>query len=197
VLFRPADLRRIADGEVTLAFRRWERARVKPGSRLKTAVGVLEVTAVDVVDEVSDEDARAAGFSSPAEVHAVMRTRGAIHRVALHLAGPDPRIALRATPPDEALIARLDRMGPWTYEFLQLIADRPEVRAGDLAEQLGRERLDFKRDVRKLKELGLTVSLNPGYRLSPRGEAVLRDAAAQDRRTAAGEGGGSVSRGAE
>ena len=30
------------------------------------------------------------------------------------------------------------------------------MRAGDLAESFGRERLDFKRDVRKLKELGLT-----------------------------------------
>ena len=38
---------------------------------------------------------------------------------------------------------------------------------------LGRERLPFKRDVRKLKELGLTESLEVGYRLSPRGRAVL------------------------
>ena len=29
----------------------------------------------------------------------------------------------------------------------------------------------FKRDVRKLKELGLTESLPVGYRLSPRGRA--------------------------
>jgi hypothetical protein len=181
VLFRPADLRRIADGEVTLAFRRWERARVKPGSRLKTAVGVLEVTAVDVVEAISDEDARAAGFDTPEQVHAVMRPRGAIYRIALHLAGPDPRIALRRQPPDAALLARLDRMGPWTYEILRLIADNPEVRAGDLAERLGRERLDFKRDVRKLKELGLTESLNPGYRLSPRGEAVLSSPSARGR----------------
>ena len=32
----------------------------------------------------------------------------------------------------------------------------------------------FKRDVRKLKNLGLTISLEVGYRLSPRGEAYLR-----------------------
>ena len=43
--------------------------------------------------------------------------------------------------------------------MLRLIADRPGVRAGDLAEQLGRERLAFKADVRKLKALGLTESL--------------------------------------
>ena len=47
------------------------------------------------------------------------------------------------------------------------------MRAADLAPLLGRERLPFKRDVRKLKELGLTESLEVGYRLSPRGRAVL------------------------
>jgi hypothetical protein len=31
----------------------------------------------------------------------------------------------------------------------------------------------FKRNVRKLKELGLTESLDIGYRLSPRGRALL------------------------
>ena len=41
MLFRPVDLRRIADGEITLAFRRWERPRVNPGSRQRTPVGVL------------------------------------------------------------------------------------------------------------------------------------------------------------
>ena len=56
---------------------------------------------------------------------------------------------------------------------LQAIAARPEVRAGDLAEAAGRERLEFKRDVRKLKALGLTLSFPIGYRLSARGEAYL------------------------
>src|SRR5262245_60827402 len=141
---------------------------------MKTPIGVLEVTAVDVVEEISVDEARAAGFSAPDEIYAAMPPRGPIHRVALRLAGPDPRIALRMEPPDEELFARLDRMGEWTYEYLRLIGERPAVRAGDLAEQVGRERLDFKRDVRKLKELGLTESLNPGYRLSLRGESVLR-----------------------
>ncbi len=41
------------------------------------------------------------------------------------------------------------------------------------AGELGRERLPFKADVRKLKRLGLTESLDVGYRLSPRGRAYL------------------------
>jgi hypothetical protein len=48
------------------------------------------------------------------------------------------------------------------------------VRAPDLAARMGRETLPFKRDVRKLKELGLTESLEVGYRLSPRGRAYRR-----------------------
>jgi hypothetical protein len=57
---------------------------------------------------------------------------------------------------------------------LATIATHPARRAGDLAAMLGREREPFKLDVRKLKNLGLTLSLEVGYRLSPRGEAYLR-----------------------
>ena len=64
MLFRPADLSRIAAGEITLAFRRWQKPRVKVGSTLKTPVGVLEVTAVDVVESRSAAEAQAAGFST-------------------------------------------------------------------------------------------------------------------------------------
>jgi hypothetical protein len=173
VLFRPADLERIAAGEITLAFRRWRTPRVKPGSTQVTPIGVIEFTAVEVVEEISDDDARAAGFENAAAVHAALKPRGPIHQITLRLKGPDPRVALREQPPDAALYERLDRMGPWTYEYLQLIHDRPETRAADLAAGLGRETQDFKRDVRRLKELGLTHSLEVGYRLSTRGQLTL------------------------
>jgi hypothetical protein len=42
-----------------------------------------------------------------------------------------------------------------------------------LAEAMGWERQDFKLHVRRLKELGLTLSLDIGYQLSPRGESYL------------------------
>jgi hypothetical protein len=38
---------------------------------------------------------------------------------------------------------------------------------------VGRETAPFKLDVRKLKNLGLTISLVVGYELSPRGQAFL------------------------
>jgi hypothetical protein len=174
VLFRREQLEGIAAGTVTLAFRRWERARVRPGTRLRTAVGVIEIDSVSVVDGIGEEDARRAGFETAAEAMRPLRPHGALHRIELHLAGPDPRAALREQPPTEELFARLDRMGPWTYELLRAIGERPGVRAPDLAASFGRETHPFKVDVRKLKELGLTESLRIGYRLSPRGEAVLK-----------------------
>jgi hypothetical protein len=74
-------------------------------------------------------------------------------------------------------LARLDAAsthGPWTGATLDVIAAKPGVRAADLAAALGRERDPFKADVRKLKNLGLTLSLEVGYRLSARGAAYWR-----------------------
>jgi hypothetical protein len=181
---------------VDLAFRRWERARVLPGSRLRTAVGVLEVVAVEVVERsaLDEEEARRAGFDSLGDLVAMLdkRGRGDIHRVELRFAGADPRVELRnraelSQAEVEDIAHRLERLdqgsrhGPWTKATLELIAARPEVRAEDLAADMGREKMPFKRDVRKLKELGLTESLSPGYRLSPRGQAVLKALGRQSR----------------
>ena len=46
----------------------------------------------------------------------------------------------------------------------------------ELARDVGEERQAYKLRVRRLKALGLTESLEVGYRLSPRGRAYLRGA---------------------
>jgi hypothetical protein len=187
VLFRQHFWAGLADGSVTLAFRRWKRPTVKAGGRLTTPAGVLAIDDVTVIAEsdITDRDARRAGFPDRAGLLAELAGReGVLYRIVFHRAGEDPRIALREqdalTEEDVAeLTRRLGRLdaasshGPWTEAVLRLIGTRPAVRAGDLAESLGRERLVFKADVRKLKALGLTESLGVGYRLSPRGEAWL------------------------
>lgn len=186
MLIRQAVLAQIRDGAVTQQFRRWTRPTVKEGGTLKTAIGVLAIDAVEpaVPETLTAADAAAAGYASVDELLADTRPDGTLYRVRLHLAGEDPRIALRNDAAlDEAaradLTKRLDRLdrasthGPWTSTTLRLIADHPAVRAGDLADQVGRERLAFKADVRKLKALGLTESLGTGYRISPRGAAYL------------------------
>ena len=187
MLFPSRFLDGIAGGSITLAFRRWKGARAKVGSHHNTQVGLIEIDAVDVVElgEISVEDARNAGYESLDELLGWLGARdGLIHRVAFHFAGPDPRIALRKRSEldeDEvteirARLAGFDRAsadGPWTAAVLEVIRDRPGVRAPDLAAGFGREIQPFKRDIRKLKELGLTESLEVGYRLSPRGRAFL------------------------
>ena len=174
---------------MTVLLRRWTRRQAIPGRRYRTAAGIIEVDEVELVavGDITVQDARAAG--APDVATAVAELRGPddlpVTRVRFHAVHePDPRSVLAAdgalSDEDVAAIgrrlARMDRAsshGPWTHATLRAIADRPEVRAGDLAEAAGRERLDFKRDVRKLKGLGLTLSFPIGYRLSPRGEAYL------------------------
>ena len=177
----------LADGRIDLAFRRWEKPRVKVGGRQRTSIGVVGFDAVEVVPRsaVTAAAARRAGFDTRKELLRFLdrRSVGEIYRIQLRVVGPDPRVALRDQLPDataladiERRLARLDRAsthGPWTLGVLRAIAANPERRAGDLAAELDRPRLPFKIDVRKLKELGLTESFSIGYRLSPRGEAVL------------------------
>ena len=178
----------LADGSVDLAFRRWRRAGVKAGGTQLTPAGLLAIDSVDVVDvgDISEADARRAGHRDRAELLAELGRHpdGTLYRIAFHHAGADPRLALRedADVSDDDLagirarLTRLDRASshaPWTEPVLRLIAAHPAVRAADLAASLGRETQPFKTDVRKLKQLGLTESLDVGYRLSPRGRAVL------------------------
>jgi hypothetical protein len=184
MLIRRDTLEAIRAGEVTLAFRRWARPRLRVGTKMRTLVGLIEVAALDRVDDLTDAEARAAGEAGHAAVLARLRRRepAPLYRIALRYAGADPRVALRDdVAPEElaALAGRLDAIdarssrGPWTWSVLELIERQPATLAADLAAELGRERRPFKADVRRLKELGLTESLERGYRLSPRGKALL------------------------
>lgn len=187
MLIKRAQLDAIVRGEVSVVFRRWQRPTVKPGGTLKTAVGVLAIDAVERVTmaSITDADARAAGFAGRAELLTELKKRtGTVYRIGLRHAGADPRIALRkrariSSAERAELRAKLDRydkssrLGPWTERVLQCIAKHPAVRAADLAVKLGYEKPWFKGNVRKLKALGLTESLETGYRLSPRGRAFL------------------------
>ena len=179
MLFKASQLRGIADGSIDLTFRRWPAPRVRAGSQQRTAIGVIAFDAVDRVDDLTDADARRAGWTSrDAVFKQFARREGDLYRIELHLAGPDPRAVLRERVPTaeelEALQSRLERWGPWAIEYLETIARQPGVRAPDLAAGFGMETHAFKLRVRRLKELGLTESLRIGYRLSPRGEAFLR-----------------------
>lgn len=186
MLFKQASLDKIARNEVTLAFRRWKRPTVKAGGRVRTASGVVRIGAIGTVDTaaLSQGDAIAAGFPTLAALKDMLGPDdGApVYRIELNGIEPDKRVALRgaALLSDEdwhaltTRFARWDKAAPGYFpSILQAIAAHPQVRAATLAANAGVETLKFKQDVRKLKELGLTESLEVGYRLSPRGEAVL------------------------
>lgn len=179
----------IHTGAIVVAFRRWKRCQVVPGHRYRTGLDMVEVESVDMVEPSSVDAAQAheAGYASAGELIADLRGDPAlpVYRIRLRrIDGPDPRDELaRAASLTEAdlaaITARLARMdrasgrGPWTAAVLALIADRPGIVSTILAEAMGWERQDFKLHVRRLKELGLTLSLDVGYRLSPRGESYL------------------------
>lgn len=184
MLFKRDVLAAIARGEVAVAFRRWRRPTVRAGSRLRTAVGVLLIESVEPVEmeAITEQSAREAGYPSrEATLQHLTGTEGSIYRIGFRVAGEDARVALREeVPPDRpgfeaaaAALERLDRRSPWTRRFLELIRRNPGAPAQALADEEKMERLAFKRRVRQLKELGLTESLPVGYRLSPRGEALV------------------------
>jgi hypothetical protein len=157
------------------------------GSRFTTSAGVVEVTSITPADQqqLTELDAADAGFDSVAELikWSSAKGQGDLYRVGIVLAGPDRRVALRGA--DEldsgdvaALNTKLDRMDraadqPWTRHTLRQIQRLPGVVSTELAAEVGQERHAYKLRVRRLKALGLTESLERGYRLSPRGVAYL------------------------
>ena len=183
MLLNRLTLEGIAAGHITLVFRRWRRPSVRAGGTLLTSIGLLAIEDVEPVAEIGEDEAKAAGYGSQERLLTELAEReGQLYRIRLRLSGPDPRIALSETSElDGADLAalsrrlkRLDSTKPWTIETLTMIAANPGRRAGDLAARLGRERLPFKQDVRKLKDQGLVESLATGYRLSARGDVLLR-----------------------
>lgn len=187
MLFNAATLAGLAEGRVDRTYRRWSVVRPRVGSRFTTRAGVVEVTSIELVDPeaLTEEDAEHSGFASVAALRKWTSSKGAgdLYQIGIGLAGPDPRVALRSTErlsEDELaeIDARLDRMDgaadvPWTREALRLIDRNSGVVSTELAAEVGEERQYFKIRIRRLKSLGLTESLEIGYRLSPRGAAYL------------------------
>lgn len=155
----------VADGTLTVTYRAWKRPQVKVGGHYRIGPTTVEVSAIDLVPRstVLAEHLAWLGDADP------------VYRVDFHRVEPLVKPAL----PLEELATRLDRMdarsehGPWTRQTLEAIGANPGVVSTVLAAGFGRERFAFKTDVRKLKALGLTESLEVGYRLSPLGEAFV------------------------
>jgi hypothetical protein len=195
----------IRAGTVTQAFRRWDVPRVKVGGLQRTPAGLVRFDAVSQVRDpakLTERDARRAGVKSLAALQKALTptdrkpsARGGrggdkVYRIRLSWAGEDPRIALREKVPDDhelqeiaTRLARLDARpsGAWTRDVLEWIRDNPRVVSKELAALRGCELLPMKFDIRKQKTLGLTISHEVVYELSPRGAAYLGWADRNDR----------------
>ena len=180
----------LAAGTITLTFRTWSRPPARAGGRYRTLGLLLEVDDIRKVEvrSINDADARRAGFSSAHALKSELEKQEGyddeVWRVEFRCLGPDDRIVRRndATLDPaklaslEARLARLDqasKSGAWTLKTLELIAAHPGVVSTVLARRIKMDRPAFKINVRKLKELGLTESLEVGYRLSPLGEVFV------------------------
>ncbi|HZY82753.1 MAG TPA: hypothetical protein VFE50_24690 [Cyclobacteriaceae bacterium] len=185
MIFRSHQLGGIKDGTISLAFRRWEKPHVKEGGTMRSAIGVISFDKVQVVDErsITKADAKRAGFENlESMLHELNKYPGKVYKIKLSYKSEDPRIELRekTSLSDEEfqkIKVKLDRLdktrGPWVLKTLKLIERYPERRAGDLADVMKMDRMDFKLNVRKLKNLGLTISHEVGYSISSLGALVM------------------------
>ena len=188
MLIKMKPLQLILDGKITLQFRKWMKPSVRQGTLLKTALGQIEIQQVATVVErdITERDAVSAGFESRdallQSLHKV--EEGDIYKITVRYHSEDPRIGLRnnadlSSENFELIIKKLKRLdtaskdGPWTKETLQAISRNPRVVSTELAAKLGRERMWLKLNIRKLKNMGLTISHEVGYEISPLGKAVL------------------------
>ena len=187
MLIKDDVIEKIKTGEITVLFRRWSRPGAKAGGSQMTQGGVIGIDTVEIVseNEISELDAREAGYGTKENLLSKLNYRDdPIYKIRVFSKGDDPRIQLRendnlADDELDEIIAKLRKLdagrkrGRWTQEYLQVIHDMPQTYSGLLADYLGLSIPEFKPWVRKLKALGLTESLQPGYKLSPRGEKVL------------------------
>ncbi len=187
MLFKRHILDLISTGEVDLAFRQWKRPTVKVGGTLITRVGQLQILDISSVPlaEITEEEAKRAGFTSKKALLSTLDPQQVnTNKVQFKLIGADPRTALRESViwSDEELNGVLTKFnkwdnssnaGPWTRQTLQLIRNYPGTVSTELAERMNVDRAWLKAQIRKLKAMGLTISLDVGYELSPRGRALM------------------------
>lgn len=189
MLFKNDILQQIGNGTVTTAYRRWAKPSVKAGNTLMTAVGVLKITSVKEIayESITDKDIQKTGLKSRAQLdkELAFNKDGTLYKISFKLHSEDPRLALReetgiSNEEFEQLKAKLEKMdktskhGPWTLQVLKLIDKHPGKHAIYFSEKLGMEKDWLKLHIRKLKNLGLTISLPVGYEIAPRGAQFMK-----------------------
>jgi hypothetical protein len=188
MLFKEIHLQGIKSGEITLAFRKWQKVSVNSGSLLHTSIGLVEIGDIQVVNEVdiTESDAQQSGFTDKKHLLKSFgkNSSGTIFQISVRYHSPDPRIKLREQTElsDQHFmdlkkkLERLDnysKQGHWTNKVLLTIKDNPNLHAIGISKLTGFEKDWLKLNIRKLKNLGLTMSHHIGYEVSPLGNKYL------------------------
>lgn len=189
LMFTSDDHERVAAGEITVTWRLWKYAHVKPGKLYASGFSFGGSIAVDDVREVraadiTDADALEAGQADAQALIEFARSHTGrevspdtlLFRVRFHFEAESPPKPAYSIEEVTKRLARLDkasRTGPWTRQTLRLIEENPGVVSRQLAPQMDMPRDDFKLNARKLKALGLTLSLPVGYELTELGQGYL------------------------
>jgi hypothetical protein len=188
MLFKSNHLEGIKSGKISLAFRRWKKMSVKKGTLQHTGIGqVIIKDIVEVKEEsIKNSDAVKAGYDRLDELLKALKAgEGVIYKIKVKYHGEDPRIKLREQNlvGNEGLeqlknklgwLDHYSKEGVWTKDVLLAIQNHPRLKAVELAKIVGKDKLWLKINIRKLKNLGLTISHNPGYELSPLGETLIK-----------------------
>ncbi|HRE39777.1 MAG TPA: hypothetical protein PLG90_00450 [Ignavibacteria bacterium] len=188
MLFKEIHLKGIKSGEITLAFRKWQKPSVKEGSLIHTSIGLVEIQKIETVteSEISDKSAMKAGYADKNQLLKSFppNSTGTIFRISVGYHSADPRIKLREQSElSETQFSELkkklssldthSKQGHWTKKVLLAIKDNPNLHAIGIANLTGFEKEWLKPNIRKLKNLGLTISHKVGYEISPLGKAYL------------------------
>ena len=184
--FTASDHARVAAGEITVTWRLWKYSHVKAGGDYSAGFGFVHIDDVSLVPagEVTDTDAiEARCYDRDALIDLVSSHTGAtvtpetiLYRVRFHwlpVAPAKPEFGLEEISKRLQRLDGASRRGPWTLSSLRAIEDNPGVRARILASDAGYGTQDFKLNLRKLKALGLTISLEIGYELSELGQRYV------------------------
>ncbi|MFN4316173.1 MAG: ASCH domain-containing protein [Chitinophagaceae bacterium] len=188
MLFKDAHLKQIKSGTINLAFRKWHKPSVKAGTLIHTSVGLIEVKRITVIleTEITETNAIKAGFASRDQLLQTFKrnSNGAIYRIEIGYYSEDPRIELR----EQTILSeqeydtifqklkkldRLSKKGDWTKKVLMAIMEHPNLHAIGISQLTGFDKEWLKLNIRKLKNLGLTISHTVGYELSPKGKVIV------------------------
>jgi hypothetical protein len=178
----------IRAGSVCCSFRTWPSPQAKVGGQYNLhPTGAIEVTALRQIRfaDAGHRQVRQSGFPDTEALRAYLKVddNDLVYLVEFRYLGevtvkvpPGQKLNARQARSLANKLTRMDQRsgrGPWAHRTLTLIDQQPGTRAADLAGVLGWDTAPFNANVRKLKQLGLTLSLDTGYRLTDRGVALL------------------------